>query len=147
MNFTYNMFRSAINQLSQQIMMSGINYHYICGIVRGGLIPATALSYKNNIPMITINCSLRDYRAVDNDPTVVEIVRTHNVLVVDDIIDSGQTIKYLKDTIRDNIHVAALIYNTEQTNTTCQYYYDTIDRSVDKQWVNFWWDEVNNGQW
>jgi len=53
-------------------------YEYIYGIPRGGLIPATMMSHILEIPLIT---------------TLDWEVMKHRILVVDDIIDSGETIQ------------------------------------------------------
>ena len=52
--------------------------NYIYGIPRGGLIIATLLSYKINKPLLTDICMLND---------------CSDVLLVDDIADSGKTLK------------------------------------------------------
>ena len=83
---------------------------YIVGITRGGLIPAVMISQYFNIPLHTLNVSLRDGdigpesnlwmaedalgplskdRAVDSDTTF------KNILVVDDINDQGTTLNWI----------------------------------------------------
>lgn len=65
-----------IGSISMQIHISKKKYSNIYGIPRGGLIPGCMLSHKLNIPMIT------DVNKI-----------TPNTLIIDDIIDSGNTIK------------------------------------------------------
>ncbi len=65
-----------VDLLAQQIIKSGRQIKYIFGLQRGGLIPAVLLSHKLGIPM-TQN---------PNSP---------NILIVDDICDSGETFKKL----------------------------------------------------
>tara|TARA_R100001126_G_scaffold45295_1_gene25630 strand:- start:196 stop:603 length:408 start_codon:yes stop_codon:yes gene_type:complete len=57
---------------------------YIYGLTRGGLIPAVMLSHKLNIPMITSPQELAS-------STIMNVTR--NILIVDDIADSGFTLK------------------------------------------------------
>ena len=64
-----------VNILHDNILESGINLIQIYGIPRGGLIPAIMLSHKMDIP-ITNNY--------------------FNNLVIDDICDSGETLKPFK---------------------------------------------------
>tara|TARA_R110000782_G_scaffold230929_1_gene317191 strand:+ start:310 stop:690 length:381 start_codon:yes stop_codon:yes gene_type:complete len=64
-----------VNILHDNILESGINLIQIYGIPRGGLIPAVMLSHKMDIP-ITNNY--------------------FNNLVIDDICDSGETLKPFK---------------------------------------------------
>ena len=63
-----------VDILCTQIIRSSIQIEHIFGMPRGGLIPAVMLSHKLNIPMT-------------QDPN------QSNVLVVDDICDSGETFK------------------------------------------------------
>jgi len=63
-----------VNLLAKQITNSTYQIDYIFGLQRGGLIPAVMLSHKLNIPMTQ------------------ELTR-QNILVVDDICDSGETFK------------------------------------------------------
>ena len=83
---------------------------YIVGITRGGLIPAVLISQYFNIPLHTLNVSLRDgnigpesnlwmaedalgplskNRTIDNDTTF------KNILIVDDINDQGTTLNWI----------------------------------------------------
>jgi len=63
-----------VDLLAQQIVKSGRQIEHIFGLQRGGLIPAVLLSHKLGIPMT-------------QDPT------RQNILIVDDICDSGKTFK------------------------------------------------------
>ena len=63
-----------VDLLAKQITNSTHQIDYIFGLQRGGLIPAVMLSHKLSIPMT-------------QDPT------RQNILVVDDICDSGETFK------------------------------------------------------
>ena len=84
---------------------------YIVGITRGGLIPAVMISQYFNIPLHTLNVSLRDnggeHATVSNlwmaedafgyvvyDPMSPGSGKK-NILVVDDINDTGPTINWI----------------------------------------------------
>jgi hypoxanthine phosphoribosyltransferase len=54
-----------------------VNWNLIYGIPRGGLIPATYLSYKLNIPLIVT--------------PINNLKEDEFLLIVDDILDSGKT--------------------------------------------------------
>ena len=71
---TWEEIEELVELLCLQIVKSGIQIEHIFGLQRGGLIPAVLLSHKLGIPM-TQN---------PNSP---------NVLIVDDICDSGETFK------------------------------------------------------
>ena len=64
------------------------------------------------------------------------------LLIVDDILDSGRTIRELLEdwgARRDQIDVAVLIYNTDQ-GIVPDYYGRRVDKSKDPSWVHFWWE-------
>lgn len=71
---TWEQIDEAIDNLANQIKESKIFIAGICGIPRGGLIPAVMLSHRLGIPLTQ---RLDKY-----------------VLIVDDICDSGETIRY-----------------------------------------------------
>ena len=68
-----------VDLLCEKIIKSGQQIEHIFGMPRGGLIPAVMISHRLDIPL-TLNPD------------------TPNILVVDDICDSGETFKdfYLK---------------------------------------------------
>jgi len=65
---------ACMENLSLDIMKSGVNFNKIYGIKRGGLIPAVMLSHILNTPISDI---------IDS-----------NTLVIDDICDTGETLKF-----------------------------------------------------
>jgi hypoxanthine phosphoribosyltransferase len=139
MKYTFEEFSKGIDALVDSINKDKFKYKYIVGIARGGLIPATVLSYRLNIPVITVEWSTRDFGVKSISPDIHDLILCNIVLLVDDIVDSGLTIRQLKQHI--GVHkTAALIYNTKQ-DIICDYYHKAIDRDVDKEWVVFWWDE------
>lgn len=72
-------FEELVENLATKIQQSGKKYEYIVGVPRGGLIPAVMLSHILNIRMYP--------------PTVWEPSDSEKILIVDDIADSGGTLK------------------------------------------------------
>ena len=69
-----------------------------------------------------------------------------NILLVDDILDSGRTMNELLTDwgqTRDKIGIAVLVYNIQQ-KIKPDYFGTVIDREVDKDWINFWWEKDVN---
>lgn len=152
MDINQNDFNEAIDNLCKQIRQSQIKFDFIVGISRGGLIPSVLLSHRLQIPLRTVEWSTRDSGLRNCSPDIAYQARycspsydRKNILVVDDIVDSGITIKELlgswqmKDS--SNVKVACIVFNKEQRLITPDFYYEVIDRSEDKQWVNFWWEQ------
>lgn len=148
-DYTYEEFIEGINKIADDIKQSGFNPDYIVGIVRGGAIPAVYLSHKLRIPVQMVHWSTRDSDNRESNLWIPEDVNDgKRVVIVDDIVDGGETIKELledwnssiRDELKlDNIRVSSMIYNTSQP-TNVDFYHRTIDRSYDNRWIHFPWE-------
>lgn len=139
MDYTYEMFQRGLDHLVDQI--DG-DYKYIIGVTRGGLIPAVFLSHRLGIPMISINWSTRDSGIKTIDQSILNLIKGNKILIVEDIVDSGQTLKQLLVEMLQHcdVDVAALIYNTQQPIEP-KFYDVTIDRTEYAHWINFFWED------
>ena len=64
----------------------------IVGLTRGGLVPAVSLSHKYNAKLYCLNISLRDGKASSQGFDWRQLRKYTNILIVDDINDSGATL-------------------------------------------------------
>ena len=130
----------------------------IVGLSRGGLVPAVALSHALDIPLRTIEWSKSKQR-VNQDICELVSAQTHNILIVDDIVDTGELLSQLfedwdKWATFDNsyvdaskIRVASLVnykpahvlYDNLSGSITCNYYARTYK---DKPWIDFFWETI-----
>lgn len=145
MNYSESNFTDDIDRIERHIINSGKHYDYIVGIVRGGVIPAVCLSHRLELPMKCVSWSTfhADQMKESAWDIAEDIHEGKKVLVVDDILDSGRTIKELLEdwgAKREQIDIAVLIYNTDQ-KTIPDYYGRKIDKSVDPSWITFWWEK------
>ena len=104
--------RSQCLDLARQITKSGWKPDYVVGLTRGGLLPAVMLSHWFGVPCETLKVSLRDdggesetncwmaddaYGYTVPGASIGETVDARkNILIVDDINDSGATINWIK---------------------------------------------------
>ncbi len=77
--------------------IDAMSYHCIIGIAKGGIIPATYLSYWLNLPLYTINSV--SYVNKQKFPPVVFVpkhiqafILRKKIILIDDLIDTGDTI-------------------------------------------------------
>jgi hypoxanthine phosphoribosyltransferase len=150
-DYDYNEFKKGIELIADQIEDSNFVPDYIVGIVRGGAVPAVYLSHKLKLPLVTIAWSTRDNSVWENESSSwipQDIAAGSKVLIVDDIVDGGDTIRELltdwyrtlgEDLPLDNIRVAAMYYNTAQ-DVKVDYFHHTIDRTYDQRWIHFPWE-------
>lgn len=144
MKYTYNQFVIDADSLVDQIISSGKFYDYVVGVVRGGTIPAVYLSHRLGIPMRTVSWSTfhSDQMRESALDIADDIQDGKNVLIVDDILDSGRTMKELLEDWgcdRDKVGIACLIYNKDQAIKP-DYYGTLISRETYSDWVHFWWE-------
>ena len=134
---------------------------YIVGLTRGGLTPATILSNRLDIPMYALDVRLRDttegYTAESNKSMAQDALgyddrsdgikwnseKQKNILIVDDINDSGATFQYILDNFgkhEDRIKFAALI-NNKPSKVKLDYHGYEINKEEVPSWIVFPWEE------
>ena len=136
---------AGIDAIGDAIMRSGWKPSAILGIARGGLIPAAILAYKLDVRLILSvrvqHCAGQELR-MESGAQFIEESRpfegldTERLLIVDDIIDTGETIKLVRDVVREHttvVKVAALYVRSNQKNSVDWYW------KVEDEWVTFPW--------
>lgn len=97
----------------------------IVGLSRGGLPLATTLSNRLNVPMIPLEWSLRDNPIRDTEKfrNILKTYKDCEILLVDDLIDSGKTYIDIWSTFEAywsdcsvKVTPVVMLYNTEAFN-------------------------------
>jgi uncharacterized protein len=140
----------------QQMQQDGWQPDYVVGITRGGLVPANLISQYLGVPMETLKVSLRGAEpdCESNFWMPEDADRGQNILIVDDINDSGDTLNWIQkdwgDSVRwgDNVRVAVLYDNESSASQhTPDYSAQDINKAQDPQWIVFpwesWWSRWN----
>ncbi|RPG55149.1 MAG: hypothetical protein CBC56_006170 [Flavobacteriales bacterium TMED96] len=137
-------FVDSLNKIIEQINKSNWSPEVIISINRGGCIPGIYLSHRLSLKHKVIDIQLRN----SNKPPDLKIIKQRikefdNILLVDDINDSGKTLKTIYDLTNAYskiIYNATLIYNQESKVKT-DFYGKEIRRSKDQSWYVFPWEE------
>jgi len=150
-----------VNHNTQEIIrqMSAQNWKpdYVVGLTRGGLLPAMLISSYLDIPMETLRVSLRDHADTESNCWMAEdAFDGKNILIVDDISDSGETLNWIRDdwesgcrpgsdkwhTVwNDTVRVATLYDNQASESTIdVDYTANIINKIDDDVWVIFPWE-------
>jgi len=137
-------FIDSLNKIIGQIKKSNWSPEVIISINRGGCVPGIYLSHRLSLNHKVIDIQLRD----SNKPPDLKIIKQRikefdNILLVDDINDSGKTLKTIYDLTNAYskiIYNATLIYNQESKVKT-DFYGKEIRRSKDQNWYVFPWEE------
>ena len=120
----------------------------IVGITRGGLWPAMMLSHYLGIKMHTLDVRLRDGDIKENAKYLkTQMVKGNNILIVDDINDTGATFKWIKDdwnvpedSTKSNVKFAALIDNVP-SDFVVEYSGVEINKEENPEWIVFPYEE------
>jgi len=159
---SWNTIDQYCNKLAIQVLKSDWRPDYIVGIGRGGLVPAVIISHILEVPMYSLKVSLRDGFDEDCDHNcwMAEDALGYdkepvNILIVDDINDSGATIAWIK---KDwpisclptkerwntcwgtNVRFAVISNNLASTETVT-YSAMEINKAEDDIWIVFPWEQ------
>jgi hypoxanthine phosphoribosyltransferase len=137
-------FGESVRALGQAVVDSGYKPDLILGIARGGLFTAGALGYALGIKNIHI-MNIEFYTDVDErlplpivlPPVPQEIdLKEKAVLVVDDVADTGGTLKLVRDFCAPHVRDIriAVLYEKPASVVHCEYVWRHTDR-----WIAFPW--------
>jgi len=113
----------AINRIVASINSSEIKINAVGGLPRGGLIPAVMLSHRLSIPFVS----------------QAQIQTTiGNILIVDDICDSGKTLKRFK--FEENIYTATLHWK-QSSEYQPNYFWEI---AYENEWIVYPWENKDS---
>jgi xanthine phosphoribosyltransferase len=171
--YTWQDVENQTQEILRKIQLDSWRPDYIVGLTRGGLVPANLISQYLEVPMETLKVSLRDdnsspesnlWMAEDafgyrpsTDPNIDYEIATKNILIVDDINDSGATLNWIKqdwpsgcfpnderwnEVWGNNVRVAVLVDN-ESSESKLKISYSAVDlnKAEEDSWIVFPWED------
>jgi xanthine phosphoribosyltransferase len=170
---SWNDVKNHVQEILRQLHQDQWRPDYVVGITRGGLIPANMISQYLGCPMETLKVQLRDggnaesnlwmaeeafgYVPDDNSSVRSSDAYRKNILIVDDINDSGATLNWIQqdwksgclpndpawDTVWGHNVRVAVLYDNEVSNNCMDVTYSAVDinKSVDDTWIVFPWED------
>jgi xanthine phosphoribosyltransferase len=150
-------------EILRQIHADAWRPDYVVGLTRGGLVPANLISQYLDCRMETLKVSLRDDTECESNLWMAEDAFGHemeqpkNILIVDDINDTGATLNYIRedwpsgcfpDNPRwtevwgSNVRVAVLVDNeSSKSEVPISYSAVDINKAEQDSWIVFPWEE------
>ena len=171
--YTWSEIEGACADVCRQMQKDAWMPDYIVGITRGGLIPSTLISHYLSVPLHTLSVSLRDQVQVESNLWMAEDAFGYvkdgyssgtqtdpflrkKILIVDDINDTGETLKWIQqdwpesclpkhyawETIwNHNVKFCTIVNNTTSAFKNMDYSFFDINKAEDPCWIQFPWEE------
>lgn len=177
--YTWQDVEGQTQELLRQMQVDNWRPDYVVGLTRGGLVPANLISQYLGCRMETLKVKLRDnllgevcesncWMAEDafgyvpteergDSGTRWDPARRKNILIVDDINDSGATLNWIKQDWQsgclpsesawntvwgNNVRVAVLVDN-ESSDAIIDVKYSAvnINKAAEDQWIVYPWED------
>jgi len=160
----YNDYKLLVSGICRNIMLSNWRPDYIVGITRGGLLPAVMISQWLNVPMKSLDVSLRDSGELVSNLGMAEDAFGYDpmssgngrkkILIVDDINDTGATFNWIMEDWRSgcfpndkqwndeiwnhNVKFASIVDNlASKCNVKMDFVGMEINKAENDVWVEF----------
>ena len=129
----------AIIEINKKLILSKWSPDVIISLNRGGCVPGVYLSHIINVPHEVI-----DLKKTDKSQYLNSIEKYKNILIVDDINDTGKTLQLTKSLFSNSIAVIkyGVLVNNESSDFIVNYAAIDINKKVDDSWIVFPWEEM-----
>lgn len=132
--------RTLVNQV---LLRSSFKPNIVLGIARGGVVPAVYLSHALDIAFYVVNIGSYTENNKQGELKTNQPLPEFNgkdILIVDDLVDTGDTMKFLLDkySVANRVKTAVL-YNKQASIISPDYFVEIFDK---EEWIEFPWESM-----
>ena len=153
--YNWDEMRRDVNSLCRDIVLDKFEPSVVVGISRGGLTPGVMISHWFKIPFKPVKAALRDFPEWED---YLPKRTDRQILIMDDICDSGETFERMRDYLIENagfstlrsgivnrangfdIRFATLWWNNE-CDFEPHYYAQEMAKDSTDTWIHFPWEQ------
>ena len=142
----YDVIDFLTKSIALRFKLNGKDFTHVIGIARGGMIPATMMSYLFNAKLLSYDVSSYEGTEqgdieINQDIDLDSIDKDSKVLVIDDICDSSKTMQHIKQKIGNSRYKSVryvTLFAREKTKHVVDHYGVTVKEGT---WLVFPWEK------
>jgi hypoxanthine phosphoribosyltransferase len=142
----YDVIDFLTKSIALRFKLNGKDFTHVIGIARGGMIPATMMSYLFNAKLLSYDVSSYEGTEqgdieINQDIDLDSIDADSKVLVIDDICDSSKTMQHIKKKIGNTRYKSVrfvTLFARENTKHVVDHYGVTVKEGT---WLVFPWEK------
>ena len=141
----YDVIGFLAKSLALRFKITNKNFTHVIGISRGGLLPAKVISYALDAKLLVLGLNSYDDSGQTDKMDIVQDIdfnklpEDSRLLIVDDKIDTGNTIDYIKERIGNKFKLVRYVTLFAEKSAK-----DKVDHYgvlvPDETWIDFPWE-------
>lgn len=141
----YDVVEFLTKSLALRFKLNGKYFTHVIGIARGGMIPATMMSYIFDAKLLSYGVSSYEGKkqkalTVEQDIDFDSLDKNSKILVIDDICDTGDTINHIREVIGNRFELVryASLFARKGNQHKVDHYSVIVKKGT---WLVFPWEE------
>jgi len=141
----YDVIHFLAKSLALRFKLNGREFTHVIGISRGGLLPAKIISYALEADMLSYGINTYSDTKQNKETKIVQDIdfdsldENSKLLIIDDKVDTGKTIQYIKDQIGTKFNLVrfATLFAEKRAKDKVDHYGVLVP---DNTWIDFPWE-------